>query len=372
MATLRVSGSARTAWWFAGSRPLGNFGVPTCSFAVSNQVESKDSCRLPLALGQGSGNHWWMKQLILLLTAGMTLATAPASASPMLLVDAASGDILVAQEATRSWHPASLTKLMTAHVALMAVRAGKLTMDASIPMSARAVAQPPSKLGVPSGTSLRLEDALRVMMVKSANDVAVAIAEAVGGSETSFVSAMNAEAARLGMSGTRFVNANGLHDDRQVTNARDMAVLMLAILNYHAADTELFRTPALEVDGRILMNTNKLVENYNGLEAAKTGYICASGFNVAVSAIRGRRRVVGIVLGAPSAARRTQIATELLDAGFAGATGPIGNLLTVKASAPAPGADLRRVKCGRQAPEVATPPIADRDGKHTVGLPIRR
>jgi len=109
---------------------------------------------------------------------------------------------------------------------------------------------------------------------------------------------MNAEAARLGMSGTRFVNASGLHDDRQVTNARDMAVLMLVILNYHAGYTDLFRTSAVAVNGRMLKNTNKLVEDYVGLEATKTGYVCASGFNVAVSAVRGGRRVVGVVLGA--------------------------------------------------------------------------
>ena len=160
-----------------------------------------------------------MKAPSILLAAGLFMTPAPVGAAPLLLVDASSGNILAAQEATRSWHPASLTKLMTAHLALMAVQSGKLTMDTSIVMSARAVAQAPTKLGVPQGTSLRLEDALSVMMVKSANDVAVAIAEAVGGSEAWFVAAMNAEATRLGMSGTRFVNANGLHDDRQVTNA---------------------------------------------------------------------------------------------------------------------------------------------------------
>ena len=143
-----------------------------------------------------------MKLPSLLLAAGLFLMSAPAGASPMLLVDASSGDVLAAQEATRSWHPASLTKLMTAHLVLTAVQSGRLAMDSSIVLSARAAAQKPSKLGVPPGTSLRLEDALLVMMVKSANDVAVAIAEAVGGSEPLFVNAMNAEARRLGMSGT--------------------------------------------------------------------------------------------------------------------------------------------------------------------------
>jgi D-alanyl-D-alanine carboxypeptidase len=313
-----------------------------------------------------------MKLPSILLAAGLFLTASRADASPLLLVDASSGDILAAQEAIRSWHPASLTKLMTAHLAFMAVRSGKLALDTSIALSEWAAAQAPSKLGVPPGTSLRLEDALRVMMVKSANDVAVAIAEAVGGSEAAFVAAMNAEATRLGMSGTRFVNASGLHDDRQVTNARDMAVLMLIILSYHADYTDLFRTSAIAVNGRTLKNTNKLVEGYAGLEATKTGYVCASGFNVAVSAIRGNRRVVGIVLGAPSAATRTRITKELLDAGFAGATSPMGNLRMVRANAPAPGTDLRRLKCGRQGPGVAGTVTAGGDGKPTAVLQLRR
>jgi D-alanyl-D-alanine carboxypeptidase len=315
-----------------------------------------------------------MKLSSLLLAASLALTAAPASAAPMLLVDAATGEILAAQEATHSWHPASLTKLMTAHLALSAVQSGRLGLNSSIVVSANAASQAPSKLGVPPGTSLRLEDALLVMMVKSANDVAVAIAEAVSGSEIAFVTEMNAEARRLGMSGTRFVNASGLHHDLQVSNARDLAVLMLAILSYHADRAELFRTSAVTVNGRMLKNTNKLVEDYAGLEATKTGYVCASGFNVAVSVVRGGRRVVGVVLGAPSATTRTRIMRELLDAGLTGTTSPIGNLRTVKANAPAPGTDLRRRKCGRQRPALGTTVAGDdRKSVWSAGpLPLRR
>jgi D-alanyl-D-alanine carboxypeptidase len=295
-----------------------------------------------------------MKPPLILLAAGLALTAAPVSAAPLLLVDASSGDILAAQEATRSWHPASLTKLMTAHLALTAARSSRVTLDTSIVLSARAVAQAPTKLGVPPGTSLRLEDALRVMMVKSANDVAVGIAEAIGGNEASFVAAMNAEATRLGMSGTRFTNASGLHDERQVTNARDMAVLMLAILSHHSEHTDLLRTPSVMVNGRMLKNTNKLVEDYTGLEATKTGYVCSSGFNVAVAAVRGGRHVIGVVLGSASAAARTLIMRGLLDEGLSRATNPIGNLRMVRADAPPPGADLRRFKCGRQGPAADT------------------
>ncbi|MFL5190940.1 MAG: D-alanyl-D-alanine carboxypeptidase family protein, partial [Microvirga sp.] len=291
-----------------------------------------------------------MKPLSILLAAGLLLTPLSAGASPMLLVDASTGDILAAQEATRSWHPASLTKMMTAHLALTAVKSGRVSMDTSIVLSPRATAQAPTKLGVPPGTSLRLEDALTVMMVKSANDVSFAIAEAIGGSEEAFVSAMNQEARRLGMTGTRFVNPTGLHDDRQVTNARDMAVLMLALLSYHADYLDLLRTPSITVNGRMLKNTNKLVEDYTGLEASKTGFVCASGFNVTVSALRANRRVIGVVLGSPSAATRTLVMRELLNTGLSEAASPVGNLRTMKAEAPMPAADLRRLKCGRQDP----------------------
>ncbi len=312
-----------------------------------------------------------MKPLSILLAAGLLLTPVSAGASPMLLVDASTGDILAAQEATRSWHPASLTKMMTAHLALTAVRAGRVSMDTSIPLSPKAAAQPPTKLGVPPGSSLRLEDALTVIMVKSANDVSVAIAEAIGGSEEAFVAAMNAEARRLGMTGTRFVNATGLHDDRQVTNARDMAVLMIVLLSYHADYMDLLRTPSVTVNGRLLKNTNKLVEDYAGLEASKTGYVCASGFNVAVSALRGSRRVIGVVLGAPSAATRSQVMRDLLDTGLSEGANPIGNIRTVKASGPMPAADLRRLKCGRQDPARLEAKTGAAAARRTEALPLR-
>jgi D-alanyl-D-alanine carboxypeptidase len=313
-----------------------------------------------------------MKPLSILLAAGLLLTPASVGASPMLLVDASSGDILAAQDATRSWHPASLTKMMTAHLALTAVRSGGVSMDTSIVLSPKAAAQAPTKLGVPPGTSLRLEDALTVIMVKSANDVSVAIAEAIGGSEEAFVAAMNAEARRLGMTGTRFVNATGLHDDRQVTNARDMAVLMLVLLSYHADYMDLLRTPFVTVNGRMLKNTNKLVENYAGLEASKTGFVCASGFNVAVSALRGNRRVIGVVLGSPSAATRTLVMRELLNTGLTEGASPVGNLRTTKADGPMPAADLRRLKCGRQDPARLEARAAGAVAKRTEVQPLRR
>jgi D-alanyl-D-alanine carboxypeptidase len=183
---------------------------------------------------------------------------------------------------------------------------------------------------------------------------------------------MNQEARRLGMTGTRFVNPTGLHDDRQVTNARDMAVLMLVLLSYHADYLDLLRTPSITVNGRMLKNTNKLVEDYTGLEASKTGYVCASGFNVTVSALRGNRRVIGVVLGSPSAATRTLVMRELLNTGLSEAASPVGNLRTMKAEAPMPAADLRRLKCGRQDPARLEARAVGTVAKHTEVQPLRR
>lgn len=299
----------------------------------------------------------------------------PSRAAPSLLVDAATGDILAGEEATRSWHPASLTKLMTAHLALLAVDQGRLALDAPVVISARAAAQPPSRLGLPVGHALRLEDALRVMMVRSANDLAVAVAEAVGGSEGDFVIAMNAEAERLGMSGTRFTNASGLPDERQVSNARDLALLAMAIQRYHQDRYDLFRTPFVTVNGKTLKNTNALLGRYPGMDGMKTGYICASGFNLVASATRDGRRLISVVLGASDVNDRSEQASALLDRGFAGLP-PISNIRDAKADAPVGVVDVRTRRCARggtderdEAPAVASTARSHPSKKRIAAVP---
>lgn len=282
-----------------------------------------------------------------LILAGLGLVW-PAAAAPRLLIDAATGRILYAQDASASWHPASLTKMMTAHLALTAIESGRASLDTPVAISAYAAAQPPSKLGLAAGETLRLEDALRVMLVRSTNDVAVAIAETLGGgSEATFVRAMNAEAVRLRMDATYFVNANGLHDPRQVTTARDMAVLALTILKSHRRHIDLFATPAVTVAGRRMKNTNTLLGTYPGIDGMKTGYVCASGFNLVATARRGGRQLIAVVLGAPNVRQRAATASAMLETGFSGAVRASGALGDLFRPFPVRALDLRKFACGK-------------------------
>ena len=275
-------------------------------------------------------------------------APVAAQATPLLLVDARNGAVLYAQDANQSWHPASLTKLMTAHLALRAVAAGRASFSTPVVMTAHAAAQPPSKLGLPVGDTLTLGDALRVMLVRSTNDVAVAIAETLGGgSEAVFVQAMNAEAVRLNMDATYFVNANGLHDERQVTTARDMALLAMAIRRSHPRYLDLFATPSVTVSGRLMKNTNPLMGKYPGIDGMKTGYVCASGFNLVATAHRGGRELLAVVLGAPSGKARDENAAALLESGFSGVSRAAGDLKALFRPFPVRAPDLRKFACGK-------------------------
>ena len=175
---------------------------------------------------------------------------APAAANPTIVIDAASGETLVQQEATRPWYPASLTKLMTAFVALKAVREGRITLDTPLKVSARATSMAPSKMGFRPGTLVTLDNALKMLMVKSANDIAVTIAEGVSGSVEAFANEMNASASALGMRESHFTNPNGLPDSRQVSSARDMAVLGRALYVYFPDQAGLFDIGALRLGKR--------------------------------------------------------------------------------------------------------------------------
>ena len=162
--------------------------------------------------------------------AALALGAASAQATPYLVVDADSDQVLMENEATAPWYPASLTKLMTVYVALDAVRSGKLTLDTPLIMSARAARMPPSKMGFRPGTQVTLDNALKMLMVKSPNDVAVMVAEGVSGSIEAFADDMNADAQRLGLHESHFVNPNGLHNPAHVSSARDMATIARALL----------------------------------------------------------------------------------------------------------------------------------------------
>jgi len=251
------------------------------------------------------------------------VGTGPSSAAkqeleqgPYIVVDAKSGAVLDHRDAQRPWYPASTTKLMTAYVTFRALRAGTITARSPVIVSKNALSEPPSKMGFPVGTVLTVDNALKIIMVKSANDISVALAEGVAGSEEKFISRMNAEARRLGMTQTRFANPHGLPDEGQITSARDLAILSRSLLTEFSEFRKYLQIPSIRVGKRVLRNYNPLVDRYRGATGLKTGYICASGFNLAASAKRGGREIIAVVLGAYSSVGRAETAVKLLDKGF--------------------------------------------------------
>jgi D-alanyl-D-alanine carboxypeptidase len=255
------------------------------------------------------------KTLVSLVTAS-AVAITPAVAGPALLLDAADGKILYAEDQDHQWHPASLTKIMTALLVFEAIREGKLTLETKIGCSELAHSQPPSKVGLPVGAEMTVETALQALILKSANDVAVMLAEAVAGSHEAFVARMNATAQRLGMTRTVFANANGLPAPEQVTTARDLARLTQAVLRDHPAYAGMWAMVEMRMGKRKLRSHNSLLNNYEGADGIKTGFICDSGFNIVASATRDGRRLVAVVLGEVTGRERSTRAANLLEYGF--------------------------------------------------------
>jgi D-alanyl-D-alanine carboxypeptidase len=294
----------------------------------------------------------WFK--FALSTLVLTLvSTAAATANPTLVVDADSGEVLHQQQPTATWFPASLTKLMTVYVALHAVQTRNLSLDTPLTVSARAYRMAPSKMGFKPGTEVTLDNALKMLMVKSANDLAVTIAEGVSGSVEAFAEEMNAEAQRLGMRESYFVNPNGLPDDRQVSSARDMATVARALYREFPEQRGLFGIGALRLGNVIIRTHNGLLGRYPGADGMKTGFTCAAGFNVVASATRNGRHVIAVVLGAPSARERTARAVELLETGLAGGS-PQGTLESLSSHGPGSAPNLRGAICSRHPKAVTT------------------
>jgi len=279
-------------------------------------------------LGQRTG--WFALRSTTILRGlglGLTLAvsaTPALAAAPFVVADVATGRVLAAEDATMPWYPASVTKLMTTYVALKRLRAGAIGLETPIPVSRRAAASPPSKSGARPGQVITLDNALKILLVKSANDLAVVVAEGVGGSVEGFAAMMNAEAARLGMRESHFINPHGLHVVGQQTSARDMAILARALLLEFPEFAGYFQIGAVQLGARVMKNTNGLVGRYPGIEGMKTGFICASGFNLVAVASRNGQRLVAVVMGASSGSERTIRAGELLDRGFSGSFGSTG------------------------------------------------
>ncbi len=283
-----------------------------------------------------------MARRAMLGVAALMLGGASAHATPFLVVDVDSDQVLMQNEATAPWYPASLTKLMTVYVALDAVRAGKLTLDTPLVMSVRAARMPPSKMGFRPGTEVTLDNALKMLMVKSPNDVAVMVAEGVSGSVEAFANDMNADAQRLGLHELHFVNPNGLHNPDHVSSARDMAMVARALLREFPNQADLFDIGAIQLGRQYIPNHNGLLGRYPGADGMKTGFTCPAGFNVVASANHSGRRLIVVVLGAPSARSRNQEAADLFDRGFAmgAAGGSLESLPTGSGPAPNMRADV--------------------------------
>jgi D-alanyl-D-alanine carboxypeptidase len=244
------------------------------------------------------------------------LATGGAIAGPALLLDAQNGKVLYAEDQDDLWHPASLTKIMTAYLTFEAIKAGKLTLESKIVNSEAASLQPPSKIGLPVGAEMSVDLALRALIVKSANDVAMMLAEAIGGSEQGFVDMMNATARKLGMTRTRFVNPNGLPAPEQVTTARDLAKLSRAVMANFPEHAHYWSMADMRI-GKIYIPThNGLLKSFEGADGLKTGFICDSGYNIVATATRDGRRLVAVVLGEATGRDRNIRAASLLDHGF--------------------------------------------------------
>ena len=251
-----------------------------------------------------------------LFVGALLFAPSVATAGPALVFEPVNGTVFYSEDPDSQWFPASLTKLMTAYVTFQALKRGEVQPDTKLTCTKNAVDQAPSKLWLPVGGQITVDIALKVLIVKAANDVAVMLAEGVAGSEEAFIVRMNEAAQKLGMTRTHYANPNGLPDDRQVTSARDLAKLTRAIIVEFPEYADIFALPSVTVGKKVLRTHNRLLASFPGADGMKTGFICDSGFNVVASATRDGRRLVAVVLGEPSVVTRTDRAANLLENGF--------------------------------------------------------
>jgi D-alanyl-D-alanine carboxypeptidase len=305
--------------------------------------------------------------VIVAVAALVVAAPRAGHAEAHLLVEADTGKVLEAENATYPWYPASVTKLMTAYVTLKAVKEGRITLDTLLTVSPTAASQSPAKMGFRPGIQVTVDNALKMMLVRSANDMAVVLAEGVGGSIDGFSALMNENAKRLGMTQTSYVNPNGLPADGQITSARDLAMLARAIIRDLPEYEYFVHIPSIRYGRRVTQNFNKLIGRYPGADGFKTGFICASGYNLVASATRNGKRLIAVVLGASSGQMRAVRAAQLLERGFASNTltwlrpslGTVDNLVPIDASPP----NLRDEMCGGKRHK----PASDEDEDTVAG-----
>jgi D-alanyl-D-alanine carboxypeptidase len=242
---------------------------------------------------------------------------APVPVSASIVLDADTGRVLSENNADAITYPASLAKLMTLYLTFEDLNSGRLRIDQYLPVSAEAASRPPTKLGLRIGDAVQVQDLILAIVTRSANDAAAVLAEGqAGGSEETFAEAMTRKARQLGMTNTVFRNASGLPDPEQHTTARDMAQLALALYHDYPREYGYFATREFEFHGSLIVGHDHLLDWYPGADGLKTGYIRASGFNLATSAVRGGHRLIGVVMGGLSGGTRDREMAALLDQGF--------------------------------------------------------
>ncbi|MBX6323443.1 MAG: D-alanyl-D-alanine carboxypeptidase [Rhodospirillaceae bacterium] len=233
-----------------------------------------------------------------------------------IVIDAATGEILHAHDATVRWYPASLTKMMTLYLTMEKLASGRLKLDDTLTVSAHAAGQQPTRLGLDPGEKISVEDAIGAVIVRSANDAAVVLGERIGGTEDYFAVLMTEKAKQLGMLQTEFWNASGLPHPKQTTTARDMALLAQALIRDFPQYYHFFGMRSITYKGQVLPTYNGLLTSYPGADGLKTGFTCGSGYNLVASAERKGRRLIGVILGGRSRAGRNSEMARLLDAAF--------------------------------------------------------
>lgn len=275
------------------------------------------------------------------------------------VVHAHSGDVLFDRYSTQRRYPASLTKMMTLYLLFDEIEAGRLSLDSKLKVSAQAAAQPPSKLGVRKGSTIDVETAIEALVVKSANDVAVVVAEAISGSEWRFARKMTQKARALGMRRTTFRNASGLPNSKQVTTARDMARLAQSLMGNHPEYWHYFSTKQFAYKGRTYRTHNALVRSFPGADGLKTGYTRRSGYNLATSVKRDGHHLIGIVLGGRSGRTRDAHMRKILTQSFAGIRQKPTLIASLHRTKPAP--RLKPTLSGPQRIAKAAPTVSGSD-----------
>jgi D-alanyl-D-alanine carboxypeptidase len=297
----------------------------------------------------------------LTLLAALSLANVAAAKYESLVMDAKTGAVLEEFNADARTHPASLTKMMTLYLTFESLERGQLQKNQGLRVSAHAAGQQPSKLNLTTGETITVEQAILALTVKSANDAAVVLAEAAGGSESAFAQEMTQKARELGMTETTFRNASGLPNPGQVTTARDMAKLARALIRDYPQYYSYFSAREFTFQGTEIPTHNHVLVEYEGADGLKTGYIHSSGFNLVTSAVRNGRRLIGVVLGGQTSSQRDHAMMRLLDNGFAmqipaveAAYSPTGDDESAKAAAKTAGSATYIRPTSPVAPAIAT------------------